>query len=516
MDARLSRGVGLEPRNTVDMNNLEKRTWYNRRGVVGEAGDTGPGVILAHVIEKGISFILIFTPLAFGTVQPWSVAVMEMAAFIVFGAWLLRMRVLRRVEFYVTPMLFFMLVLAAIALIQIIPVPPGLLGVISPSSARSYAAFSNDGASAWRAISIAPQSTVDEFWKLLSYIAVFVVVISHFKRRDQVFKVLRLVVWMGLGIAVFAVVQKAAWNGRIYWIYPVREGLTPSAAHIWGPYINRNHFAGYMEMAVPLALGFSLYRLSGIKVLPGIPFKMKLSVYANSKALMPMTLLFAAAIVMAGVLFMTLSRGGTAGLVAGVVVFLAMSLKRRSLKNKAVILAAIAAVLFLLFVFLSWSRLEERFSQVGEEDRTARFDVWADSVNIAGDFPVFGSGLGTFERVYPLYQTRYSILLFTHAENDFVEILTEAGVAGVVAAGGMIFFFFYPVVQGWRVRRNSFVKCMAAAGTASCAALFVHSFSDFNMHIPANAMLITVIAGVTYAMVFNISERDGRHAAKKI
>ncbi|MBI5885680.1 MAG: O-antigen ligase family protein [Deltaproteobacteria bacterium] len=498
------------------MNNLEKRTGHKRSGVVDEAGGAGPGAIFNHVIEKGISFLLIFTPLAFGTVQPWSVAVMEAAAFIVFGAWLIRMSVLKRAEFYITPVLFFMLMLAVVAVIQITPMPPGLLSVISPSSARIYSAFSNEGASAWRAISIAPQSTLDELWKLLSYIAVFTVVINHFKRRAQVFKVLRLVVWLGLGIAVFAVVQKMAWNGRIYWIYPVREGLSSGSSYIWGPYINRNHFAGYMEMAVPLALGLFLYRITEIKTLPGVPFRKKLIVYANSKALMPMAVLLAAALVMSGVLFMTLSRGGTAGLVAGVAVFLALSLKRRSLKNKAVIMAAIAVVLLLFVLSFSWSRLEERFSEVSEEGRTARFGVWADSLNLAGDFPVLGAGLGAFEKVYPAYQTLHPIFIYIHAENDFVEILTDTGLVGAATAGGVILFFFYPVVQGWRARRNSFVKCMAAAGTASCGALFVHSFTDFNMRIPANAMLITVIAGVTYAMVFNVSERDGRHAAKKI
>jgi len=498
------------------MDSLEKKPGYNRSGAVDEAGVGGPEVILAHVIEKGIFFLLIFTPLAFGTVQPWSAAVMEAAAFIVFGAWLLRMSVLKRAEFYITPLLFFMLMLAVVAVIQIIPMPPALLGVISPSSARVYAVFSNDGASVWRAISIAPQSTLDELWRLLSYIAVFTVVINQFKTSAQVSKALKVVVWMGLGIAVFAVVQKMAWNGRIYWIYPVREGLASGSSYIWGPYINRNHFAGYMEMAAPLALGFFLYRMTGIRVLPNMPFMKKLTVYANSKALMPMAVLLTAALVMTGVLFMTLSRGGIIGLVTGLIVFLVMSSRRRSLRRKAVMLAVIGGALVCVVLVLSWGRLEDRFGEVSKEGGIPRLDVWADSVNMAADFPILGTGLGTFEKAYPAYQTRHPTALFIHAENDFIEILTDAGVVGLALAAGMIFFFFYPVVQVWRVRRNNFVKCMAAAGTASCGALFAHSFTDFNMHIPANAMLIAVIAGVTYAMVFNVRERDGRHAVKKI
>lgn len=495
---------------------MEKKPRHNRGDQPDAVAEAGPDIYFNHLIEKGIYFLLIFTPLAFGSVQPWAFTIMEMVSFIIFGVWLLRMCVLKKVEFYATPLLFFMLAMAAVAVIQIIPMPPSLLGYVSSSSLRIYETFSSDGEPVWRAMSIDPQSTLDELWKLLSYIAVFTVIINHFKTRAQVIKIVRLIIWLGVFIAVFAVVQRLTWNGRIYWIYPVRQGIEISAGHIWGPYVNRNHFAGYMELAIPLALGFFLYRMAAVKVLSDMSFIRKLNIYANNRALMPMGVFLTSALVMAGVLFMTLSRGGIAGLATGLIVFMAMSYKRKSLRGKTALLAIIGAVLVVVVITLSWSRLEDRFSDVNEEGRNPRFDVWADSTNLARDFPILGTGLGTFKTAYLSYQTKHPNTLFLNADNDFVETLADTGLVGLAMTGGMIFFFFYPVVQVWRVRRNTFVKCMAAAGVASCGALLVHSFTDFNMHVPANAMLITVIAGVTYATVFNVSDRGRQNVVKKL
>lgn len=498
------------------MMNSVNKTAYARGGQSDAVTESGACIYLNHLIEKGIYSLLIFTPLAFGSVQPWAFTVMEAVSFIIFGAWLLRMSVLKKVEFYATPLLFFMLALAVVVVIQVIPMPAALLGLLSPSTLRAYNLFSNDGVSVWRAISIDPQSTLDELWKLLSYIAIFTVIINHFKTRAQVTKILRLVVWLGVGIAVFAVVQRLAWNGRLYWIFPIRPGIEFSEGYIWGPYINRNHFAGYMELVIPIALGFFLYRMTEIKVASDMPLVRKLHIYANSKVILPMGVFLTSALVMVAVLFISLSRGGVVGVATGVIIFMAMSHRRRSLKNKIAVLSVIGVVLLLAVIVLSWNRLEDRFEDIAEEGKNPRFEILADSVNMVKDFPLLGTGLGTFKTSYLSYQTKHSTAYFKNADNDFLETLTETGLIGFAVTGGVIFFFFYPVVQVWRVRQNTFVKCMAAAGVASCGALFIHSFTDFNTRIPANAMLITVIAGLTYATVFNVSDRGRHNAVKKL
>jgi O-antigen ligase len=101
--------------------------------------------------------------------------------------------------------------------------------------------------------------------------------------------------------------------------------------------------------------------------------------------------------------------------------------------------------------------------------------------------------------------------LFEHAENDYIEILTDTGFTGFALIAGMICAYFYSVMKGWRIRHNNFVKCIVAGGISSCMAIVVHSLTDFNMRIPANAMLLTIIAAITYSVVFHVSERNNHN-----
>ena len=130
-----------------------------------------------------------------------------------------------------------------------------------------------------------------------------------------------------------------------------------------------------------------------------------------------------------------------------------------------------------------------------------RIDIWTDTINIVMDFPLFGTGLGTFKNIYPQYQSENSRFLFDHAENDYLEIVTDMGVAGFFIIIGMAFVFSYSVTKAWRKRHDNFIKCIVAGGMSSCVAIAVHSFTDFNLRIPANMMLLTVIAAITYSSV---------------
>jgi O-antigen ligase len=219
-----------------------------------------------------------------------------------------------------------------------------------------------------------------------------------------------------------------------------------------------------------------------------------------------MALLSVAVLIMSGAIFLSLSRGAIIGFTASMLFFAGITRTRRSLRKKAGILALLGLLVFVVVVMASWSRIEDRFEEIGEEGRIKRPDIWKDAVNMARDFPVFGTDLGTFNSIYPHYQTGRSRLLFEHAENDYIEILTDTGIAGLMIVIAMLFFFFYKIIKAWRQRHNNFVKCMAAAGLASCAAIAVHGFTDFNMCIPANALLLTVIAALTFATVYNVHE----------
>ncbi len=196
---------------------------------------TGQGARLNLLIGKGLQALLILTPLAFGTVQRWSQSLMEATAFTLLGAMLLKrflcgdsLRLPRK--FIFIPLALF----ALIAVIQILPLPEGLLAYISPKTAQFYRSFAVGNHTGPMTISVNPGATLEELLKFLAYAAVFFVTIDYCKTVKQINRLLRAVVYMGAGLVVFAVAQKVTWNGRLYWFYPLSKNV-PLHHPIWGP-----------------------------------------------------------------------------------------------------------------------------------------------------------------------------------------------------------------------------------------------------------------------------------------
>jgi len=470
---------------------------------------------LDKIIERGVLFLLIFTPLAIGTVQPWSISIMEIAAFIVFGAWLLKARARiggetsgvgsREPGVWGKTMIILLIGFALLIILQLVPLPPSVVSVLSPGTSSIYTQFSPPGDNSWRTLSIYPEASTEELFKLLAYAAVFIVIINHYRTREQVSSIIRTIVIMGCFLAVFAVVQKMTWNGNLFWVYPLREGLNPM-----GPYINRNHFAGYMEMAIPLALAMVLYSATRLEIPERMPFSERINAMAGSDPFSAVVFFFLSALVMSGALFMSLSRGGMLGFAAGLALFALMARSRRSLRKRTGMLIVAGLAIFVFVILAGWGRIEDRFAELGEETKTKRIEIWTDSMGIVRDFPLWGTGLGTFSDTYLRYQSTSPQLLFDHAHNDYIELLTDTGLVGFTLVMGMIGLFWHSLVKAWKERRSRFVTSMATGGFAAVAALSVHSITDFNLHIPANALLLTIIAAITYATVFNVN--GGRSA----
>jgi len=392
----------------------------------------------------------------------------------------------------------------ALALFQMVPLPEGLLKLISPASLTTYATFGNAPAGAYHPISLNPDATRRELFRVLAYAAIFFVIVSHYRTKEQVHSLVKTILAMGCFLVIFAILQKMTWNGRVFWIYPVDEGVPVSL--IWGPYINHNHFAGYLEMAISLGMGLLLYSAPRVKALPETALGLKVARFLADEKFVPYALLFLLVLVMTATLFMTFSRGGTIAFVVSSLFFAWITWRRRTLRSKTALLAILAAVIFAAVVLAAWDRLEERFAKL-EEDHISRLSVALDSIGIVRDYPVLGTGLGTFESAYMRYQTTMPRVLFDHAHNDYVELVTDTGIIGLLLAAGMALVFFRMVFRRWRRKHGMFGKCIGAGGLASFVAIAVHSFTDFNLHIPANALLFAVISALTYAALFNVSER---------
>jgi O-antigen ligase len=465
--------------------------------------------VLDAVIEKGIVFLLIFTPLAIGTVHVWSAAVMELAAFLVLAAWFMKSGNAGVVMLPNKALFLLFGIFIALITAQLIPMPSGLLHVLSPNTDRFYERFSDSGNASWRTLSIYPWATLQELLKLLSYAAIFFVIVNHYRTREQVDSLVRTIVFLAFGLVVFAFVQKFTWNGRLFWLFPL-GAHTESTRNfmVWGPFINRNHFAGYLELAIPLGLGMVLYDAAKTDTSRHPSLLRRFAAVIGSKRFSSLVLWFVLSLALIGALFMTLSRGGIIGFLCSAVLFSVLARMRRGLKKKTGILLIAGIVVLLTVVVAGWGRIEGRFGQLGEAHALRRAAVWDDSMGIVRDFPVFGTGFGTFRESYPRYQSHSSTARYDHAHNDYVELLTDAGLTGFLGGIALAAAFFILVLKAWMKRHRTYVKAIGAGGMASLSAIAVHSVTDFNLHIPANALLLSVIAALTYSVVFTVGRME--------
>ena len=136
-----------------------------------------------------------------------------------------------------------------------------------------------------------------------------------------------------------------------------------------------------------------------------------------------------------------------------------------------------------------------------------RTQYWDSTLAIAGDFPMFGTGLGTFAFVYPAYENFGIYGFLIHAHNDYLEYLSELGLIGYALLMGGILFLAVAAFVKWTRRMNPEVKGMAMGGIVALVVIGIHSITDFNLHIPANMLLFTVILSLTLVISYHKSQR---------
>ena len=127
----------------------------------------------------------------------------------------------------------------------------------------------------------------------------------------------------------------------------------------------------------------------------------------------------------------------------------------------------------------------------------ARTGIWSDTLRLAADFPFFGSGFGTLAEVYPRYQTAHAGMRVLHAHNDWVQLLAEGGLAGTLAVFAVVGGYAAAAAKRLGRRRDREAITLALGGLAGLLAFLLHSFTEFNAHIPANALWFTVLAALT-------------------
>jgi O-antigen ligase len=450
---------------------------------------------LDTVIEWLMIALLAFMPLAFGAVETWS----EMAVIALAGAMALLLALkltLRRdaslvASWVYVPVAAFLL----LVLVQLLPLPAGWVAAASPNTAALKTALLGDLSSAGdvlrnMTLTFYPLATAHDLRLVLVAAVVFVVVLSVYRRSEQIKRLLGAIAIIGGAIALLALAQDLLGSGEIYWLVPT----VGDKAHS-GTFVNHSHFGQFMNLSIGAALGLLLVKLhegfQGREItLPGVLERLGERDQRAVWYLAGMIVLGAAA------MFVSLTRGGMISmLIAGGFTALMIALKR-ALRGNGWIMTLMALGAFICVLYVGFDAVYSRLATLHElHEYEGRGQILKDIWVSAWKFPAVGTGLGTHAVVYPMFDRSTATALASHAENEYAQAVEETGIVGLA----MLLAFLGIAWANYArcVRHVSLPIRSAALGLGfGLLAIMIHSLSDFGQHLPANASLTAVSCGL--------------------
>ena len=432
---------------------------------------------IRHTLASRFAFLVIclaivISTMAYGTVHYWSLGLFNLGGLTILVLWVLDAWSLGTLRVSRNLLQFPLLGALVLGLVQLLPMRD-----VANETALALG-LSNT-------LTFDPQATrlvLVQFATLLIYFSATLVFIDTPHRLHLM---VRTIMIFGFLLAIFGLTQSFTSPTKVYWM---RE-LNQSTA--FGPFINRHHFAGYMELTIALPLGL---------LFAGAVDKEKRLLFIFIAGLMGVALV------------MTASRGGIISLIAEIMFFVIVTAifrkhseerHRRKSRLKAVGVRLGLAAVLLVGLFIGVLSLGGEMSlnrlivdSVNTNDpTTGRSHFWSVTLQIIKAHPLIGTGLGAFGVVYTKFDTRNGLFRLEQAHNDYLQVLSDGGMIGAALALAFVGLLFYRAF----VRAQSsddFRRGVALASLGGCFAVLVHSFFDFTLHTTSNALLFLVLAAM--------------------
>ena len=562
------------------------------------------------IIEWGIIFLIVFTPIAFGAVHPWAYTIMELTICIMVIVWIVRLAMINinkttifpnvqsdpklsivnlpkpegvgrrlskagvtpnselpdlsntmhtssgrtrnsdshlssllvnRLGFIKTPLTIPIILFIGLILFQLAPLPPGVLKTLSPSTYKLYkttipdwqpsamnhelSTMTNQQSSisesqivnhksqisSWQSISVYRHATKTELFKIVAYVGIFFLIVNynpstanrqpktgkHRSRiKNLVTRLIIVLIIMGSLESIYGLLE--CLGGFKNSLFMKNIYNHQAINFVTGTYVNLNHYSGYMAFVICISFGYLTYLLSKIPRTDETQWRQRLIQIINLIGTRAGLLSFLI-LIMSSALILSGSRMGICSFVTAVILMSIMISKKVSIKKLLIIVLPIC----LMAVWIGLNPVVKKFSNtsVDIEAEGRRTHIWNDTYNLIKDFPALGTGLGTYEYVFPKYKTIKAQKLYDHAHNDYLELISDMGFTGffIVIAGAVYYLFI--VIKLWFRRKNSFVRGVTVGCFGCITYIIVHSLTDFNLHIPANALHLSIITGIMHKTV---------------
>jgi O-antigen ligase len=405
--------------------------------------------LLASILLYGTFGLLMFGPLAFGAVESWSIFVVEAGAVILALLWLAKQYLDEEIAILWNPLFL----------------PMGAFGLLIAFQLLL-------GSSAYR------HDTVSGAMLYCAYGLLCFLATQTLQRTSQARKIAIILAVYGIAVASFALLQGISPNGKLYWLREPRLG-----GWIYGPYVNHNHYAGLMELLVPIPLIISLshFTQERERIAAGV-----------------------GAAIMVGTIFLSGSRGGMIAILVELAVLGIVMFRKKTKLRIAIGVATFAIVLAGLLTWLGGKELTTRVSSISTEARSElsggmRLSIDRDALHMFRERPMLGWGLGSFPTVYPQFRSFYTNFFVNEAHNDYLQLLAEMGLPGFA----IMVWFLVVIYRRARQKVGNWSSNVSSAVTLACtlglAGILVHSFFDFNLQIPANAAFFYVLGSIAAA-----------------
>ena len=461
--------------------------------------------LLDHFINFILIGLIIFTPIAFGSVELWAFSLMELGILLIIVLWVIQSAISQqspnwnddsafRIPHSAFPIVLLSLFLLLI-LFQMIPLPSDMIKIISPKTFALRNSLTFDLSPLTFHLSFVPFATRIEFFKWLTLSGLFFFLLYWRHSNKALIRLIPIIMLVGIAESLYGMLE--FFSGHRYILH-----LDMQAGSVTGTFINRNYFAGYLLMVIPLGFGYFFSR-EAFQRGRFMGWRHRLT-SLDGKTLL---IAFGIILMILGLLF-SASRMGIASLLLSfsLISFLFRESQKGQRFSKTTVLIFGLALLWAVWIGLD--AVISRFFTVSEGFEE-RWRIWVDTFQIFETFPLFGSGLGTFYHVFPMYRSFHIRGLVTHAENDFLQLLSEVGLIGIGLLLFVFAFLFFRAVLAIRsFHSGDSKKYIGIVGLVGILALMFHSLVERNIQVPANALLFTFIWALVLKVSSNLSKKE--------